>query len=207
MNLMGRRFLTSLLQQAAVSYSVECMQTTFIRPEPLTQLPYSVHGMYQMSYATVQNIRYLYMNSAEKLITYLCGINNSLSQVPQVIIIDGLDFYAQQLQCSSETAICKLSSCLKDTLRYLNERLSVTTPLLVSVGDTLHNHLVIYGRDFDVYSLRQGGSPSHPISYALEKLAISAEDEIIRYNLTLTDAICLKSIECLHSDAVPVNDR
>jgi len=51
--------VTSLLQQAAVSYSAEGKHVVYIRPESLSSLPAPVHGMYQMNYATVQNIKYL----------------------------------------------------------------------------------------------------------------------------------------------------
>lgn len=53
------RLITSLLLQGANTYSANEQRVVFIRPEPLTELPLSVHGMYQMSYATVNQLQLL----------------------------------------------------------------------------------------------------------------------------------------------------
>ena len=51
--------ITSLLLQAANSYSAKEKRVVFIRPKPLTELPVAVHGMYEMSYATVNQLSFM----------------------------------------------------------------------------------------------------------------------------------------------------
>ena len=51
---------------------------------------------------------YRYFSLVDDLVSYLCLIGQNKSRIPQLLIIDGLDFYVRQLQVTGDVTVILL---------------------------------------------------------------------------------------------------
>ncbi|XP_045196399.2 ATPase SWSAP1-like [Mercenaria mercenaria] len=114
---------TVLLFQAAVAYASQDYHVTYISRSPLTQMPLSVHGMTRPETAgLLKTLTFMYMNKVQNLIEY-CAAIHSKSLVPDMVIVDDLEYYLQQsVDPSPEVGCARLCAILEDTLSYIQSK-------------------------------------------------------------------------------------
>ncbi|XP_060571818.1 ATPase SWSAP1-like [Ruditapes philippinarum] len=114
---------TVLLFQAAVAYASQDYHVTYISRSPLTQMPLSVHGMTRPETAgLLKTLTFMYINKVQNLVEF-CASIHSKSLVPDMLIVDDLDFYLQQsMDPSPEVGCARLCAILEDTLSYIQTK-------------------------------------------------------------------------------------
>lgn len=123
---------TVLLFQAAVAYASQDYHVTFISRQPLSRMPYSVHGMIRPETAgLLSTLTFLYMKDVKDLISYLSEIHTR-TLLPDVLIVDDLEHYLRQLHnLSPEAGSAKLCALLVDALAFIRSKRSSGFPTLL----------------------------------------------------------------------------
>ncbi|WAR07923.1 hypothetical protein MAR_017881 [Mya arenaria] len=114
---------TVLLFQAGVAYASQDLHVTLISRRPLSRMPHSVHGMIRPEAAgNLNTLTFLYMSNVSDLLEY-CASVHTRSVTPDVLIVDDLDFYLNQLiEPSPEAGCAKLCALLVDTLHFIRQK-------------------------------------------------------------------------------------
>ncbi|XP_052808024.1 ATPase SWSAP1-like [Mya arenaria] len=114
---------TVLLFQAGVAYASQDLHVTLISRRPLSRMPHSVHGMIRPEAAgNLNTLTFLYMSNVSDLLEY-CASVHTRSVTPDILIVDDLDFYLNQLiEPSPEAGCAKLCALLVDTLHFIRQK-------------------------------------------------------------------------------------
>lgn len=114
---------TVLLFQAAVAYASQNYHVTYISRSPLTQMPLSVHGMTRPETAgLLKTLTFMYMNKVQNLVEFCASIHTK-SLVPDIVIVDDLEYYLDQsVDPSPEAGCARLLALLEDTQSYIQSK-------------------------------------------------------------------------------------
>lgn len=127
---------TTLLFQAAVSYANKDVSVLYICHQPLTKMPLGVHGMPHPDAQVLRNVKFIYMKKTEELIEY-CSSVHTKPVLPDVIIIDDVDIYLEQMKEDGiEHGTAKLCALLVDATTFIKGK-----------NDSKHCQLVLSCKD------------------------------------------------------------
>ncbi|XP_052244327.1 uncharacterized protein LOC127853670 isoform X1 [Dreissena polymorpha] len=117
---------TVLLFQAGVAYANQDYHVTAISRSPLSRMPLSVHGMIRPEAAgMLQTLTFLYMSKVSDLVAY-CATLHTKPVLPDVLIVDDLDFYFNQLtEPSVEAGSARLCALLVDAAHFIKQKSSL----------------------------------------------------------------------------------
>jgi hypothetical protein len=150
LNVHNTQLASSMLLQAAVSYNDKGCLVVYIATEPWHQLPKLVHGMPTPDPVLMNRVHMLYMDQCEQLVNYLSDIHRQFEAIPDVIIVQNLDWFISQSpagECQHH-AMAHLCSLLCDTSQYIANRNSVCH-VIVSMADIDNTFIPICSRFLD----------------------------------------------------------
>ncbi|KAL5010472.1 hypothetical protein ScPMuIL_012777 [Solemya velum] len=126
---------TSMLFQAALSYSAEDLHVMFICSKPWVRMPLCVHGMPRPDSSILRLLKFQYMDTVGELLD--CCASLHMKTLPDVIIIDDLNYYISQMKGHGvEKGTAKLCAILLDTVAHVKKASdNHQCHLLMSAGD------------------------------------------------------------------------
>lgn len=124
-----------LLLQAAVTFSSDGNRVLYITHEKFDEIPKCVHGMSPPDPSLMKLLKIMYMTETNQLINYLSEIHQN-SLLPDVLIIHGLDWYANKCENDSrEHSLARLCALIKNTSQFMTHKSGVNSQILVSMKD------------------------------------------------------------------------